>query len=167
MIFSKVIGSVTRQPEMRAEITSIQWLGFALTEPILFSGLVAADRADPTDGPAVLRYLNVVASLLAAPVVLAFGAPTVGYALGVAASILVRALGIAADRRANSITNVAQQVSLRLAYRFTRVSLLVAVATLAFKGQGRADGVTALLVITFGFTIHLGLSIIHRPRLPH
>ena len=31
MIFSKVIESITRQPEMRAEITSIQWLGFALT----------------------------------------------------------------------------------------------------------------------------------------
>jgi F-type H+-transporting ATPase subunit c len=41
MIFSKVIESVTRQPEMRAEITSIQWLGFALTEAIFFYGLVA------------------------------------------------------------------------------------------------------------------------------
>src|SRR5947208_15043263 len=35
-IFGKVIESVTRQPEMRDEITSIQWLGFALTEAILF-----------------------------------------------------------------------------------------------------------------------------------
>jgi F-type H+-transporting ATPase subunit c len=41
MIFSKVIESVTRQPEMRGEITSIQWLGFALTEAIFFYGLVA------------------------------------------------------------------------------------------------------------------------------
>jgi len=32
IIFGKVIESVTRQPEMRDEITSIQWLGFALTE---------------------------------------------------------------------------------------------------------------------------------------
>ena len=35
-IFGKVIESVTRQPEMREEITSIQWLGFALTEAIVF-----------------------------------------------------------------------------------------------------------------------------------
>ena len=35
-IFGKVIESVTRQPEMRDEITSIQWLGFALTEAIVF-----------------------------------------------------------------------------------------------------------------------------------
>jgi F-type H+-transporting ATPase subunit c len=41
LIFSKVIESVTRQPEMRDEITSIQWLGFALTEAVFFYGLVA------------------------------------------------------------------------------------------------------------------------------
>ena len=36
IIFGKVIESVTRQPEMREEITSIQWLGFALTEAVAF-----------------------------------------------------------------------------------------------------------------------------------
>jgi F-type H+-transporting ATPase subunit c len=36
----KVIEAVTRQPEMRDEITSIQWLGFALTEATFFYGLV-------------------------------------------------------------------------------------------------------------------------------
>ena len=36
IIFGKVIESVTRQPEMRDEITSIQWLGFALTEAVAF-----------------------------------------------------------------------------------------------------------------------------------
>ena len=41
MLFGKVIEAVTRQPEMRDEITSIQWLGFALTEACFFYGLVA------------------------------------------------------------------------------------------------------------------------------
>ncbi|MGH9205208.1 MAG: ATP synthase F0 subunit C [Acidimicrobiales bacterium] len=40
MLFGKVIESVSRQPEMRDEITSIQWLGFALTEATFFYGLV-------------------------------------------------------------------------------------------------------------------------------
>jgi len=40
LIFSKVIESVTRQPELRQEIASIQWLGFALTEACFFYGLV-------------------------------------------------------------------------------------------------------------------------------
>jgi F-type H+-transporting ATPase subunit c len=41
LIFKGVIESVTRQPEMRDEITTIQWLGFALTEAVFFYGLVA------------------------------------------------------------------------------------------------------------------------------
>jgi F-type H+-transporting ATPase subunit c len=41
IIFGKVIEAVTRQPEMRDEITAIQWLGFALTEAVFFYGLVA------------------------------------------------------------------------------------------------------------------------------
>ncbi|MDE3069314.1 MAG: ATP synthase F0 subunit C [Acidobacteriota bacterium] len=40
MLFGKVIEAVTRQPEMRDEIASIQWLGFALTEATFFYGLV-------------------------------------------------------------------------------------------------------------------------------
>ena len=39
-IFGKVIESVTGQPEMREEITSIQWLGFALTEAIVFYAFI-------------------------------------------------------------------------------------------------------------------------------
>ena len=39
-IFGKVIESVTRQPEMRGEIQSIMWLGFALTEAIVFYALM-------------------------------------------------------------------------------------------------------------------------------
>ena len=41
IVFGKVIESVTRQPEMKDEITSIQWLGFALCEACFFYGLVA------------------------------------------------------------------------------------------------------------------------------
>jgi F-type H+-transporting ATPase subunit c len=41
MIFKGVIEATVRQPEMREEITSIQWLAFALTEACFFYGLVA------------------------------------------------------------------------------------------------------------------------------
>jgi F-type H+-transporting ATPase subunit c len=40
MLFGKVIESVTRLAEMKDEIASIQWLGFALTEACFFYGLV-------------------------------------------------------------------------------------------------------------------------------
>jgi F-type H+-transporting ATPase subunit c len=39
-IFGKVIEAITRQPEMRDEVTSIQWLGFALTEAIVFYAFI-------------------------------------------------------------------------------------------------------------------------------
>jgi F-type H+-transporting ATPase subunit c len=39
-IFGKVIESLTRQPEMKDEITSVQWLGFALTEAMVFYAFI-------------------------------------------------------------------------------------------------------------------------------
>ena len=36
IIFGKEIESVARQPEMRDELQSIRWLGFALTEAVAF-----------------------------------------------------------------------------------------------------------------------------------
>jgi F-type H+-transporting ATPase subunit c len=41
LIFKGVIDGVVRQPALREEITSIQWLAFALTEACFFYGLVA------------------------------------------------------------------------------------------------------------------------------
>ena len=40
LIFSSMIQSVARQPELRSELTGIQWLGFALTEAVVFYGLI-------------------------------------------------------------------------------------------------------------------------------
>src|SRR5579875_2038897 len=39
-VFSAAIQSKTRQPELRGDIESDQWLGFALTEACFFYGLV-------------------------------------------------------------------------------------------------------------------------------
>ena len=39
-IFGSMIQAVARQPELRGELTGIQWLGFALTEAFVFYGLI-------------------------------------------------------------------------------------------------------------------------------
>ena len=39
-IFGSMIQSVARQPELRGELQGIMWLGFALTEAVVFDGLV-------------------------------------------------------------------------------------------------------------------------------
>jgi F-type H+-transporting ATPase subunit c len=39
-IFSSMIQSSARQPEVKAELQPLMWLGFALTEAVVFYGLV-------------------------------------------------------------------------------------------------------------------------------
>ena len=41
-VFGSMIQSVARQPELRGELTGIQWLGFALTEAVVFYGLLGS-----------------------------------------------------------------------------------------------------------------------------
>ena len=42
IIFGKTIEAVGRQPELRGQLTGMMWLGFALTEAIVFYALVMA-----------------------------------------------------------------------------------------------------------------------------
>jgi F-type H+-transporting ATPase subunit c len=42
LIFASMIQSTARQPEVKAELQPIMWLGFALTEAVVFYGLVGA-----------------------------------------------------------------------------------------------------------------------------
>ena len=40
IVFGSMIQSVARQPELRGELQGIMWLGFALTEAVVFYGLL-------------------------------------------------------------------------------------------------------------------------------
>jgi len=40
LIFASMMQSVARQPELRGELQGIMWLGFALTEAVVFYGLL-------------------------------------------------------------------------------------------------------------------------------
>jgi F-type H+-transporting ATPase subunit c len=40
VVFGSMIQSVARQPELRTELQGIMWLGFALTEAVVFYGLI-------------------------------------------------------------------------------------------------------------------------------
>jgi len=42
LIFASMIQSVARQPELRGELQGIMWLGFALTEAVVFYGLLGS-----------------------------------------------------------------------------------------------------------------------------
>jgi hypothetical protein len=112
---------------------------------------------------AVLRYLDVVLVVLAAPILLLIGVSASGYGIGGGAWILLRALGVAVEQRA-AMAEMRTQVSLRLGYMLGRLFALAMAIVLVRKDAGEHAGLTALLVIVFAFTIQLGISALNRPR---
>jgi hypothetical protein len=112
----------------------------------------------------VIRYIDVVLVLLAAPILLLIGVPALGYLVGAGAWILLRAVGEVVDRRAASIGNVSQELTVRLVFVMGRVFLLALAIVLVRRQAGKDEGLTTLLVILFAFTIQLVVSIINRPR---
>jgi hypothetical protein len=111
-----------------------------------------------------LAYLDVVVLIVAAPIMLLIGVPAVGYLVGAGAWIVLRAVGVAVDRAVAATEDPRREAGLRLAYLLSRLFLLAIAVILVRNGAGRDDGLTALLVIVFAFTMQLVLSFLYRPR---
>lgn len=120
--------------------------------------------ATPEAPVSLVRYIDVVLVFLAAPILLLIGAPALGYLVGAGAWILLRAAGVAVERRAAAIGDVSRELTVRLVYVLARVFLLALAIVLVRRGAGKHDGLTALLVIVFAFTIQLAVSIVTRPK---
>jgi hypothetical protein len=114
----------------------------------------------------VLSYLDVLVLVVAAPIMLLIGVPAVGYLVGAVAWIVLRAVGLVIERAAGAAEDPRREASLRLAYLLGRLFMLAIVVILVRNGAGRNDGLTALLVIVFAFTMQLILSVLNRPRRP-
>jgi len=114
-------------------------------------------------GLAALAYLDVVVLVVAAPIMLLIGVPAVGYLVGAVAWIVLRAVGVAVDRAARAADDPRREAGLRLAYLLGRLFLLAIAVILVRNGAGRDDGLTALLVIVFAYTVQLVLSFLNRP----
>jgi len=112
----------------------------------------------------LLRYLDAVLLALAAPIMLLIGVPAAGYLIGAGVWIVLRAVGVGVDRYAAGIGDQTRELTLRLAYLLGRLFLLALAVILVRKNDGRDDGLTALLVIVFAFTVQMLTSIPTRPR---
>jgi hypothetical protein len=112
----------------------------------------------------VLRYLDVVLLVVAAPIMILIGVSAVGYAVGAGAWIVLRAVGVAAERLADETKDASRQIGIRLGYILARLFLLALAIVLVRKGSGQDAGLTALAVIVFAFTVQLATSAINRPR---
>jgi hypothetical protein len=111
-----------------------------------------------------LAYLDVLVLVVAAPIMLLIGVPAVGYLVGAGVWIALRAVGVVVDRAVASLRDPRHEVTLRLAYLLGRLFTLAIAVIVVRNGAGRDDGLTALLVIVFAFTMQLVLSFLTRPR---
>ena len=112
----------------------------------------------------LLSYMDIVLIVLAAPIMLLIGVPAGGYLVAMGVWIILRAVGVAVDRYATASRDARKQISARLAYMLGRLFILALTVVLARKAFGKDDGLTALIVIVFAFTVQLGTSALARPR---
>jgi hypothetical protein len=119
----------------------------------------------PSEGATtVLSYLDVVVVVVAAPILLLIGVPALGYVVGAGAWIALRGVGAVVDHYAARTSDKQAEVVLRLGYLMGRLFLLALAVILVRRDAGRDDGLTALLVIVFAFTLQLVLTFLNRPR---
>jgi len=117
----------------------------------------------PTSDPLVIvRYLDIVLVVLAAPFVVLMDGPVLGYAVGAAAWIFTRVVGALIERHARTKDFKAQ-----IAWNFGVLMGRVWVVGIAILVVGRAgdreDGLMAALLALVAFTIYLATSLILRP----
>jgi len=112
---------------------------------------------------AILRYLDVVLVVVAAPVALALGAPALGYAIGAGGWIAQRIIAQADRRWIRNSSTPRAQLALNLFEAFGRIWLLAAAIIVAGVAGGRADGLTAALVIFAAYSVAFAFRVIAGP----
>ena len=121
-----------------------------------------------SDPLAVVRYLDVVLIVLAAPFVVLLGLPVLGYVVGGAAWILNRVVGVAVERYARG-RDARTAVGLNVGALLGRAWLVgLTILAVGLAGE-REDGLMAALLLLFAFTVYFATSLILRPleRNPH
>jgi uncharacterized Tic20 family protein len=110
-----------------------------------------------------VRYLDVVLVVLAAPFVIALGAPALGFAVGVAAWIVQRAIATAVDARAKAMPDFRRGVALGLASSLGRAWGTGLAILLVGVLAEREDGLTAGITVLAAFTVYFALALVLRP----
>jgi hypothetical protein len=108
----------------------------------------------------IVRYLDIVLLAIAAPVALALGAPTLGYAIGAGAWIAQRILAQADRHWIKNTRTPRAQLGLNLFEAFGRIWLLAGAIVVAGVAGGRADGLTAALVIFGAYSVAFAIRVL-------
>ncbi len=125
---------------------------------------VNAPSVDEHPSVLLLRYIDVVLIVLAAPIMLLIGVPADGYLVGTGVWIALRAVGVGVEHWAAGMQQAGPEVSLRLGYLLGRLFVLAITVILVRKGWGRDAGLACLAVIVVAFTAELVIGTATRPR---
>ena len=117
----------------------------------------------PTSDPLlIVRYVDVLVLLLAAPFVVLADGPVLGYVVGAGAWIFTRVVGAAVERYARS-RDFKAQIALNFGVMMGRVWIVGIAILIVGKTADRADGLMAALVALVAFTIYLATTLTLRP----
>jgi hypothetical protein len=111
----------------------------------------------------VLRYLDVVLVVVAAAPALALGAPVFGYVVGAVGWILQRVMAVTDRRLISRVTDPRKQIGVNLFEAFGRIWLLAGAIIIAGVAGGRADGLTAAVVIFGAYSIAFAIRVMSGP----
>jgi hypothetical protein len=112
----------------------------------------------PTPG-SLLKYLDVVVVVVATAPALALGAPVLGYLLGGGMWILQRVIQANDQALFSRFSEPRQILAARLWEAFGRIWLLAIAIILAGVVGGRADGLTAAIVVFAAYSIAFAIRL--------
>ena len=119
-------------------------------------------RAPMADPLVLLRWLDVVLVVLAAPFVVLMDLPVLGYVVGASAWIVNRLIGVGVEKLAGGQQDVRRAVGLNLFALIAR-SWLVGLTILAVGLAGeREDGLMAAILVLAAFTLYFVTSLLTR-----
>jgi hypothetical protein len=118
----------------------------------------------PTSDPLiVVRYLDVIVVVLAAPFVILTGAPVIGYLVALVCWVATRFAGAAIERHAATREDPRAVVGLNFGALLGRAWLLgIAVLAVGLIGSHK-DGLMAAVTLLVAFTIYFATNLIIRP----
>lgn len=127
---------------------------------------VGVSDASARRQPVLVRYLDVVVLALVTFPAISLGVPLAGYLIGLGAWLGQRALAEADSRWVMRVRTPRTRLGLSLAEAFGRIWLLVGAIVAAGVIGGRADGLTAALVIFGAYSVQFAVKVIMRPPQP-
>ena len=107
----------------------------------------------------VIRFLDVLVVLIVAIPALLLGVPALGYAVGGGAWILQRLIAVGERRFLMRVDDTRRYLGARLFASFGRIWLLAGGIIAAGVAGGRADGLTAAVVIFVAYSIAFAIRI--------